>query len=57
MFFCSGRGKGEFEMPGGIGSLLKIPGGGGFFRTEGPRGREGVCGESRNLGGGGLNVW
>ena len=40
----------------GIGFLLKIPGGGGTSPgREGPRGREGVCGELGNFGeGGGL---
>ena len=64
MFFCSGRGKGEFEAPGGVGDRFFIEnsrmGGGGFSRTgEVPRGREGVCGESGNFlgGGGGLNIF
>ena len=57
-FFCSGRGKGESEAPGGwggeIGFLLKIPGGGGAFRGwEGPR-LVVVCGE---FGGGGVNFF
>ena len=53
-FFFSGRGKAESEAPGGRGIhfLLKIPGRGGGFQ-EGPRGREGVCGELGNWGGGG----
>ena len=43
-FFCSGRGKGEFEAGKGGGDrfLLKIPGGGVFSGQEGPRGREGL---------------
>ena len=58
MFFLSGRGKGESEVPGGEGFhfLLKIPGGEGGFQ-EGPRGREGVCGELGNLGGGGAKYF
>ena len=50
-FFCSGRGKGESEAPGrGRDRLLsKIPGGGGVPEGEGPRGREGVCGELGNF--------
>ena len=50
-FFARGGGKGESEAPGAVGcrSLLKFPGGGEFFfffrGGEGPRGREGVCGE------------
>ena len=54
-FFCSGRGKGESEAPGGGGFdfLLKTPG--GVFRRE--RGREGVCGELGNLGEGGANIF
>ena len=56
-FFCSGRGKGKSEASGGGGLFLKIPGGGGVLQ-EGPRGREGVCGEFGNLGGGGgLNIF
>ena len=43
--FCSGARR------GGVGLLLKIPGGGGSPRREG--GEEGVCGE---LGRGGLNI-
>ena len=35
--------------------LLKIPGRGGVSRRG--RGREGVCGELRNWGGGGLNIF
>ena len=55
-FFSSGRGKGESEASGGGGgrSLLKFPGGGGFRR--GPRGRESVCSELGNWGGG-LNIF
>ena len=44
---------------GGIGFLLKIPGGGGegFQEREGPRGREGVCSKLGNLGGGGAKYF
>ena len=46
-FFCSGRGKGESEVPGGVGDRFFIEnprrGGGGGSGWEGPRGREGVC--------------
>ena len=49
-----GRGKGESDAPRGEGVcfLLKVTGGGGF-PGEGPRGREGVCSELGNSGGGG----
>ena len=58
--FFSARGGGRGsprrqEGGGGIHFLLKIPGGGGF--QEGPRGREGVCGELGNLGGGGAKYF
>ena len=50
-FFCSGRGKGESEARRGGGDPFFIEnprrGGGGF--QEGPRGREGVCGELGNF--------
>ena len=56
-FFFFLLGEGEFEEPGGggIGFLLKMPGGGGgvLQEGEGPRGREGVCGELGNYGTGG----
>ena len=60
IFFCSGRGKGESEAPGGVGDRCFIEnprrGGGGEGR-EGARGRE-VCGELGNFeGGGGLNFF
>ena len=59
LVFLLGEGEGESEAPGrgGFHFLLKIPGRGGGFQ-EGPRGREGVCGELGNLGGGGgrLNI-
>ena len=58
-FFCSGRGKGESEAPGGEGGGGRFfientrRGGGGFLQEgEGPRGREGVCSEVGILGGG-----
>ena len=60
-FFRSGREKGESEAPGGGGGSGFIENyrrGGGF--PGGVRGREGVCGELRNLrrgGGGGLNIF
>ena len=46
IFFCSGRGKGDSEAPGtgGMGFLLKIPGG-GVSRT------------GEFFGGGGLNIF
>ena len=49
IFFCSGRGKGESEAPGGRGIhfLLKIPGGGGVFR----RGTRGAGGCLRGIWG------
>ena len=48
-----GRGSPR-RQEGGIGFLLKIPGGGGGFREgEGPRGREGVYGELGKFWGGG----
>ena len=58
LFFCSGRGKGESEGPGGLGDrffFFDNPRKGEGLR-EGPRGREGVCGELREFfeGGGGL---
>ena len=46
-FVRSGRGKREFKAPGmegGIGFFIENPG------REGPRGREGVCGELGNFG-------
>ena len=57
IFLLLREGKGKFEAPGvgGVGFLLKIPGGGGGFQEgEGPRGREGGIG--RIFGGGG-GVW
>ena len=54
-FFLLGEGEGGVEAPeGGGGSvfLLESPGGGPWGR-EGPRGREGVCSELGNWGGGG----
>ena len=53
VFFCLGRGKGESEAPGGRGGsiFIEIPGG-GLQEGEGPMGREGVCGELGNWGGG-----
>ena len=50
-FFCSGEGKrarGARKGVGGVGFLLRIPGGGGLpgeRRRGGPKGREGVHGE------------
>ena len=51
-FFCSGRGKGESELGGGLGDrfVIEIPGrGGGGFpgKGAGPRGREDVWGPAR----------
>ena len=56
-FFCSRRGKGESEAPGGVGDrfLMKIPGGGG----KAGRGR-GAGRSAANWGiwgGGGLNIF
>ena len=58
-FVCSGRGRGSprrREGGGGIGFLLKIPGGGSPAQ-EGPRGREGVCGDLGSCLGGRLNIF
>ena len=55
IFFCSGRGKGEFEAPGGGGGrfLIENPAQGGVCFEEG-EGPGGVCGElGIFLGGGG----
>ena len=54
-FFCSGRGKGQSEAAGrGRGRFfVENPRGGGLQEGEGPKGREGVCGELGILGGGG----
>ena len=41
---------------GGIGFLLKIPRR-GVSGGEGPRGREGICGEPGNFLGGGVNIF
>ena len=53
--FFSGEGKRESEAPGGGGSvLIENPGGWGLREgrgAEGPRGREGVCGEFGGEGG------
>ena len=53
--FFSALGEGEGgvrgERRGEVGFLLKIPKGGGVRRRG--RGREGVCGELANFGGGG----
>ena len=61
IFFGSGTGKGESEGTGsgGVDFLLKIPQGGGGGLQEGPRGREGVCGELGIFWGGGgeLNIF
>ena len=53
-FFLLGEGEGGVRgaRRGGVHFLLKIPGGGGGFQ-EGLRGREGVCAELGNFGGGG----
>ena len=53
-FFCSGRR--ESEAPGGAGRFfIENPTRGVGFSRRG-RGREGVCGELGNFGGGGLNI-
>ena len=53
-FAARWRGKGESEAPGGGGSVfIENPTGEGGFSRRG-RGREGVCGELGNLGGGGF---
>ena len=59
-YFFSARGRGRGvrgrRERGGVDFLMKIPQGGGV--SEGPRGREGVCGELGILGGGGgLNIF
>ena len=55
-FFLLGEGQGEFEALGGGGGgdrfLIENPRRGGGFPGGGPRGREGVCGELGNFGGG-----
>ena len=56
------RGKGESEASGGGGGgkFIENPrkGGGGVLQEgEGLRGREGVCGELGNFGGGGANFF
>ena len=51
-FFCSGRGKGESEVPGGRGNRFFIENsrtGGGSPGREGPRGREGPGGCLRRI--------
>ena len=55
VFSARGGGRGSLRRRegGGVGFFLKIPGGGVSRRGEGPRGREGVCGELGNWGGGG----
>ena len=58
IFYFSSRvreGEGGVRGAGGgqVGFLLKIPRGGVSQDGAGPRGREGVCGELANLGGGG----
>ena len=57
-FFCSGRGKGSRGAGGRWRTcfLLKAQEGGSPGR-KGPRGREGVCSEFPNYGGGGLNIF
>ena len=58
--FCSGRGKGGSEAPGGGASIFikKTQGGGGLRDGEGPRGREGGRWEFFFFwGGGGLNIF
>ena len=51
-FFCSGEGRGSLgrQGGGGVGFLLKIPGGGGL--SGGREGGEGVCKEFWGMGGG-----
>ena len=60
IFYFSLLGEGEGGVrgarEGGGNFLLKMPGGGSGFQ-EGPRGRQGACSESGNLGGGGLNIF
>ena len=59
-FFCSGRRKGESEAPGVGGGgrfFIENPRRGGAPEGEGPRGREGVCSELGNGGGGGQNIF
>ena len=61
LFFSArggGKGNPRRREGGGVRFLLKIPGGGGGLEEgEGPRGREGVCGELGNLGGGGAKYF
>ena len=55
-FFCSGRGKGGSRRRRAVADrffIEKPRRGGGSPGQEGPRGREGVCSELGNLGGGG----
>ena len=48
--FCSGREKGSSRcQEGGDRFFIENPKGGGFQEGEGPRGREGVCGELGNF--------
>ena len=55
LFFCSGGGRGSLRRrEGGRGRFfLDNPRRGGLQEGEGPKGREGVCGELGNLRGGG----
>ena len=62
IYFFSVRGGGRGgprRQAGEIGFLFKIPGrgGGGFREGEGPRGREGVCGELGTILGGGAKYF
>ena len=58
-FFLLGEGEGGVRRDregGGVGFLLKIPGGGGLPRGGEGAGRE-SAGNSGELGGGGLNIF
>ena len=60
LFFWSGRGNGESEVPegGGVSVLIaKSQEWKGFQEGEGPRGWEGVCGELGNFWRGGLHFF
>ena len=59
-FFCSGEGKGvrgPRKGVGGVGFLLKMPGGGGVSQQRGGGGAEGPGGCLRGIWGGGVNIF
>ena len=59
--FCSGRGKGEFEAPGGGAGdrffYSKIPGGGGGSRRGGAEGLRGCLQRIGGFWGGKAKIW